>query len=151
MGRRGPKPKPAEAHKMAGTYQPCRHKAAGPPTQPATVQPPPAWIAGEPIACEMWGRVVPQLIAARLVETLDYELIATMSWWWAQFLHYAAALAEAPGDEKLTRLAKSASDKWLQAAIRLGMTPVDRQALRHAAAVKQETNPVLQLLKERAS
>jgi len=155
MGRRGVKPKPADLHKLQGTYQKCRHKTAPVASGSADLTCP-AWLKGD--GRKMWDRITPQLNAARLVETLDTDLIASMCWWWDRWQNRSRAVerAERVGDEEsmnnLHRQARFADTQWRAAAVKLGMSPTDRQAMRHNAAVaKEPEDPMLKLLKERAS
>lgn len=70
MGKRGPPPKPTAQKKLEGTYRKDRDPSAG-----AAFEPPPGvpvrpkWLDKE--ACAEWDRVVPLLLAGKVLTELD--------------------------------------------------------------------------------
>lgn len=73
MGARGPLQKSAAQKKLAGTEQPCRHRAEEPAAELVTFVPdPPKWIEHDTTACDVWRRLAPLLVADGLgVKDLD--------------------------------------------------------------------------------
>ncbi len=123
--KRGSKPKPKEAHILAGTFRADRHDGE-PVAEGVPVRPPD--MKGE--AKALWDSITPQLVANGTAKNLDTSaLVACCELWGLYRAAYAVASA-APAD-KDARIALTAYyAAWERAATRLGLSPADRARLR---------------------
>jgi phage terminase small subunit len=136
-GKRGPKPKPVELHKLHGTFREDRH---GPAEHPIDD------LAGVPImpegmpelAQQMWNAIVPDLVRTKVAVELDSTELAAMCRWWAQYQTLMGKLEklqpfDKKGEDEQWRLERRARTMWREfdaIACRYGFTPADRARLR---------------------
>jgi phage terminase small subunit len=124
MGLRGPPPTPKDALDARGSWRAKGRKqsrpASGVPVKPKDL---PAE------AARFWDAVVPKLRRAGWVGRLDSFALELAARTWALW-RAAMVAAEADPTRKVFRAAVIAySGLWLTAAMKLGLTPADRQRL----------------------
>src|SRR5262245_32665530 len=123
--------KPDELKLLKGTWR--RDQDGDPATviQAPGVPAMPRRLTGE--AAEMWGRVVPGLIAAGLARECDTDQLALMCEWYGRYREYSDRLDTAPESQDTYRLMIQvgiANTNFDKVASRFGLTPSDRAKLR---------------------
>jgi len=84
------KPLPTGNKVIKGTFQNCRAPADVPEFEPVDVFPDPPIILN-PDGIDMWNKVGPQLIAAKVLQTADLYMLEQMCYSWQRFRQTARA------------------------------------------------------------
>ena len=118
--------KPVVSLKLAGTYRADRHGDRGgqwssdPPEQPPDL---------DGVALEMWQQLVSSVPAGVLTSSDSFMLVGACRWY-SLWLRFDRQIRDGVGDPyKVTILACAAWKAFMNAAGRLGLSPVDRAKL----------------------
>src|SRR5688572_22900134 len=128
---RGRPRKPDELKILDGTWRPDKDADPSAPPVADGVPVMPRRLVGE--AAEMWGRVVPGLIASGLAKERDADQLASMCEWWGRYREYSDRLDTAPESQDTYRLMIQVGichTNFDKVASRFGLTPSDRAKLR---------------------
>jgi P27 family predicted phage terminase small subunit len=151
MGKRGPPKKPSALKVVQGTFRKDREAKS-----PVNVEPkapkPPKGMSQLGLAC--WRRMVPKLVAARVLTELDRELLAAFCECWAMYWGLKAVVDEegwtwvsANGNIRV-HPAVGAMKMMLDNVVRLGrefgLTPASRSRIE--ALPESPTDPTAEFL-----
>ena len=151
MGKRGPPKKPTPLKVVQGTFRPDRE-----PKNPAILEPqapkPPKGMSQPGRAC--WRRIVPKLVAARILTELDRELLAAYCECWAMYwdlktiVHKEGYTTTTHKGNVIQHPLVGSMNKMLDSLIRLGrefgLTPASRSRIE--ALPEPPTDPTAEFL-----
>lgn len=140
MGARGPKPTPTAVLSVRGSWRADRRtdEPEFPPGAPEC----PSYIIGE--ALVEWERVVPILMASRVLTEGDLSALVSYCRFWGEYLKFQTRcdklLEKTKGPfahyPQEYALRNSAYDRMSKAAALLGLSPADRTRVKAAAPEK---------------
>ena len=156
MVKRGRKPKPAAAKKLAGNPGKRKPKKTPATSTPATMPKPPAWISAE--AKAEWLRVGPLLAERGLLTELDAGVFTVYCNSWTMYLaafkevkKHGAVLTSEKGTAYSSphmNILSGMMKQMVAIACEFGLTPASRERLT-AVDLTEPYDPMTELLNQR--